>query len=273
MLGNVHVAHDLDTGDDRALGVPGHGKDLPQHAVDPHPHRHSCLPGLQMDIGGILVDSVFQEAVDQTDGGGCIFAVGANNVGGGDILEVGGGLVLGLLQILQRLLGRLGTVQIRDGTGQGIGGGQHGHHLALGRHPHRVGSHEVQRVLHGDVQCIGIPPDGNHIVLPGQRAGQHLGQFLGDNHAAQIHELNIQLLFQDLIHFALTDIALLHQNIHQFLAGGLLLDLQCLVQLLSCNMSGGDHHLTDALINHFRTLPIIRTLLSILVGSFYYSRQ
>jgi hypothetical protein len=53
-----------------------------------------------MNIGAVLVDSILQEAVDQADGGSGVFRIGTDNVGGGDILEIGGGLVLAVFQVL-----------------------------------------------------------------------------------------------------------------------------------------------------------------------------
>ena len=250
MLGDVHVAHDLDTGDDSALGVAGHGEDMAQDAVDTHADGHGGFTGLQVDIGNVLVDSILQEAVDQTDGGCGILGIGADDVGGGDVLEVGGLGGFIVLQVLQGLFGGLGAVGVVDGPGEGLGSGQHGHDLLAGGHVDGLGGDEVQGVGHGQEQHIAVGLDGDHIILLGQGAGDQLGHLLGDLHTQQVDKFHAQLALQCLVDLALGGEALLDEDLAQLFAGGLALDLQSLIQLFFIDGFNGEKHVAETFIDH-----------------------
>ena len=67
LLGDVEPRHDLDARDDqrrhRALGL----QHLAQHAVDAEADHESVLERLDVDVGGVLLDRLRQQRVDQAD--------------------------------------------------------------------------------------------------------------------------------------------------------------------------------------------------------------
>ena len=223
---------------------------MAQDAVDTHADGHGGFTGLQVDIGNVLVDSIFKEAVDQTDGGCGILGIGADDVGGGDVLEVGGLSGFVVLQVLQGLLGGLGAVGVVDGPGEGLGGGQHGHDLLPGGHVDGLGGDEVQRIGGGQEQHIAVGLDGDHVIFLGQGAGDQLGHLLGDLHTQQVDEFHAELALQCLIDLALGGKALLDEDLTDLFAGGLALDLQSLIQLFFIDCFNGEEHLAETFIDH-----------------------
>ena len=89
-LGDVELAHDLQTRDDRRLHRLRDGRDLTCHAVDPRAHHHLVLLGLEVDVGGAVLDRLRHRRVHELDGR-------ALAAGLGDLLALGGPLELGLL--------------------------------------------------------------------------------------------------------------------------------------------------------------------------------
>ena len=70
-LGDVHARHHLEPRHERGLEMLGRLGAVVEHAVDAVAHGQARLEGLEMDVGGVLLDGLEQDQVDQMrDGGG-----------------------------------------------------------------------------------------------------------------------------------------------------------------------------------------------------------
>ena len=246
VLGNVHVAHDLDTGNDCALVIAGNHEDLTQHAVDTHADVHGRLAGLHVNIGSILADSVFQEAVHQSDGGRRTLVIIVND-GGGDLRFQ---FFTGAGQLLQRLLRSDGAVQVGNTVLDALHAGQQGHNLPPDGLADSIGSQEVQGVCHGQQQGVAIGADGDDVVLLGHVQGDQTDQIPVQLLGSQVDVLNTQLTLQQFVNGALGYQTLGHQNFVHPLVGLGLLDLLGGFQLILCNNAGSHQHGAKTLINH-----------------------
>lgn len=249
VLGDIHVAHDLDTGNDRILGGAGNGEDMAQDTVDPHTDHHGSLPGLQMDIGCVLVDGKFQEAVHQSDGGGSGFAVGTDDIGGK--IDVGRDIIITAGQFLQCFFCGNRAVEIGNGTLDGFRRGQEGNNLPLDGHADSIGGQEVQRIGHGQIQGIRLSLHGNDTVFLGKCLRDQPGKLPGDLQGGQVHKLDIQIFLQHLVDLKLGDETFFNQNLVDLLVGVGFLEFQSGIQLFTGNVTGCDQHFPQTLIDHF----------------------
>ncbi len=71
-LGDVHLGHDLEAGDDGVLELHRRLHDLVEDAVDPVADPERLLVGFDMDIGGLALDGVGEDQVDQLDDRGIL---------------------------------------------------------------------------------------------------------------------------------------------------------------------------------------------------------
>ena len=67
LLGDVELAHDLDARDDAGDHPLRHAGDLVEDAVDAEADAHVALLGLEVDVGGALVDRLAEDRVDELD--------------------------------------------------------------------------------------------------------------------------------------------------------------------------------------------------------------
>ena len=66
-LGDVEVGHDLDARDHAGHEAPRHARGLAEHAVDAVAHDEVALDGLEVDVGGALLDALADERVHELD--------------------------------------------------------------------------------------------------------------------------------------------------------------------------------------------------------------
>ena len=67
-LCDVEVAHDLQPGDHGGLHLLRDRRDLPGDAVDARADDHVLLLGLEVDVGGAVLDRLGHRRVDELDG-------------------------------------------------------------------------------------------------------------------------------------------------------------------------------------------------------------
>ena len=247
-LGNVHAAHNFQSGDDRCLQIGGDGKNPAQHAVDAHPHHHLPLLGLQMDIGSALGNGPLDDGIDKADGGGFGSAVvhGLGHLHGDDIRLIRTGLPLHLLNGPGSAL-----VAIEGGNGllHGPAGGDHGHHLLVRGGLDLLLGFEVQGVAHGHIQLVLLELHGDDAIFLCNGPGHEPGQLQGDGHGGQIHKVHAKLHLQRLNELLLCNDAVIDEHVAQALSG-LLLNGQGIVQLLRTDDACRDQQVTQSHICH-----------------------
>ena len=156
-LRDVQLRHDLDPRGDRRPETLGRGLGVEEHAVDPVPDPKGVLEGLDVHVGGVRLDRVLDQEVDQTDHRG----VERHVPEGGHVLAA---------RVVSAILLAHGLDDLLDRGGAGA-------EVPLDRledrafHGHREADVESQRaaqlVDHGRVGRIGAG-DHEHPVLDGQ---------------------------------------------------------------------------------------------------------
>ena len=109
LFGDVEAGHHLDAADQQRGQRPARLEHLAQDAVDPKAHDQAALLGLDVDVGGVLLDRLQQQRVDQPHHGRVVAlveqvvdergAVGQRReiaVGGGRLGRLGGGVAVDL---------------------------------------------------------------------------------------------------------------------------------------------------------------------------------
>jgi hypothetical protein len=71
-LGDVEVAHDLQSAHDGELHLLRDLRDRPRDAVDPRPDDHVLLLRLEVDVGGAVLDRLGQRRVNELDRRGVV---------------------------------------------------------------------------------------------------------------------------------------------------------------------------------------------------------
>ena len=248
-LGDVHAAHDLQPGDDRGLQALGHGEDVAQQAVNPHPDPYLALLGLQVNIAGPLHHGALNDGVDQPHGGGGLYVAVEN----ADAADGGRVAVTGLpLHVLNGPGRALVAVEGHNGPGHRLAGGDHGHHPLAGGGFDLLHGDEVQRVAHGQIDGVAVHADRDHVVLPGDVFGEHLRHLRRGDGLGEVDELNAQLELQRLDKLLLGDKAVFRQNVAQALFGALL-QRERAVQLLMADKADIHQQITQAFVCHVRS--------------------
>jgi hypothetical protein len=179
LLREVRSGEELDAGDDRLVDDLRDDVDVVEDAVDPQPHQGEVALGLEVDVGGALLEGVAEDVVEGLDHGG----------GGG--VEVGGGLGEELLvpevdgrdAALGELL--LGVLEARLEVVEAL---VHRLDVGAGR-DHQVDvelrdaldlvdpARGRERVVHRDRDALGVlvDVDRHDAVASGERTGDRLG--------------------------------------------------------------------------------------------------
>ena len=77
-FGDVHGAHDFDTGNHGALDVLRDGQNLLHDAVDTHTDVEAAFARLDVDVTGALLNGALNHGVYEPDGGGAVDGVVAH---------------------------------------------------------------------------------------------------------------------------------------------------------------------------------------------------
>ena len=65
-LGDVEIGHDFQPADHRAQQIGGRFREVVEHAVDAHSQSHAIFRRFDVQIGGAVVDRLFEQRVDET---------------------------------------------------------------------------------------------------------------------------------------------------------------------------------------------------------------
>src|SRR5437867_5928764 len=252
-FGDIEVGHDLQPRENRRFQPLRRRQHLVEHAVHPKADPEDLLVGLEVDVGGALLDGVDQHHVDQFHDRrfvGRLLQLEDVDLGAFlavlhdlDVAEVGlhvrqdagDGLGLGLVVAVDRLPdGRLRRHQRQD--------------LEIRHEGDVVQGEDVRRIRHGERQRVPHLPDRDHLVLPrdGRRHElQHVGLDveLGQRdrrHAVLPREESDQLVFVDEVEP--------DEDRADLLRGALLLR-ERLLELLRGKQAIGDEKISEASVD------------------------
>jgi len=224
-----------------------------QHAVDRHPDPDLLLIGLDVDVGGIALDRLGYQAVDQL--GRRAALDGRGHLRGGisarlllflqDLqvsgIHVGLGLIHGLHHILQHA-GR--PVLLVDGRPDGGLGGYHRTDLETGGEFYVLHGQDIVGVDHGHGHAPSQARQGDQSVLLGYMGRYQFKDGLVDLVIVQVDRGDVELLAQEGHHLVLGDKSQFYQQGAQPLARGLLF-LKGLLQLLRADHPGLEKHISN----------------------------
>ena len=195
------------------LQLHGRLHHLVEHAVDAEADAELLLVGLDVDVGGPLLDGVEQDQVHQLD----------DRRLGGAVLEVDGVEVvvaalderhLGVVEAHHDLVevGPLLGVEAIEGLADGLLRGHHHVDVVAGEELDVVDGEDVGRVAHGDDQRRAGAVDRHHQVLLGGGLGHQLEHLRIDLEVLEVDGGDAVLLGEEAGQVRLGDGALLHQQ-------------------------------------------------------------
>jgi hypothetical protein len=221
LLGQVGAGEELDAGDDRVVDDAGDHVDVVEHAVDPEPDEGQLPLGLEVDVGGPLLEGVGENLVEGLDhGGGRGVEVG---VGLGEKLLVGDvdGGDAALRELLLRVLeARLEVVEALVDALDVAARRHHAIHVEAGDALDVLVGEGREGIVDGDGEAVAGLADRDHAMASGERAGNRLrdhvevevegvdldvgqprfvGHGLGDLHLVHDAELDERLLRGELV--------------------------------------------------------------------------
>ena len=214
MFGDIHAAHDLETGNNGVLQIRRYGQHLVQQSVDAHAYCHFVLLRLQMNIAGLFDKGALDDGVDEADRRRCI-GVGIralsqlcrNDVAIAfshltlHILDCSG-CPLAAVQLFNDLLGRLF-------------GRNHRHDFFARDRLDLFLRDEIQRIAHRDIERISDQLDRNDAVLLRDIARHKPRQLHRNRNRTQVYKINPQLHLQCIDEFFVCDHLAFQQNITQ----------------------------------------------------------
>src|SRR4051812_19875303 len=233
-LGDVQLGHDLQTAGDGRLQLHGRLHRLEEHAVHAVADAEVLLVGLDVDVGGALLDGVEEDEVHELD----------DRRVGGALLEVDDVLVvvvvvdldLALFEPLHHLVVRGGLVGVvaLQGLLDGLLGGDNDFDVVAGEELDVVDGVDVRRVAHRQDEGVARAVHRNALVLLGHVPGDELHHLRVDVEFLQVDRRNAVLLREEAGELRLLDEAELGQVVADAAASLLLLFL-CLLKLLKRN--------------------------------------
>ena len=211
-LGDVEVGHDLQAADQPGLDVLGRAHHLMEHAVDAVPDPDVALGGLDVDVGGAVLNGLADQEVDELDDRGVLDDLADM----GEVvlrLHLAGGQGRDILGIA------LHPVMALDRLEDGAPGGDHGADVGARDRPDVVDGHHVGRVGHGDDQAVLLPGDGDGLEAPGQGVGDETDGAGVDGVFAEVDELQADARRQRGDQVGLGDHALVDEDAAERLTG------------------------------------------------------
>jgi hypothetical protein len=190
-VGDIHVRHDLEAGDQTLVKADGKEELLLKHSINAVIDARQVHIGHHMDIAGPQHQSFFDQAIPQHDD--LIFLeLVVGHRGPGDAVDVG-------------VNGQGGLVVKFDGLGQPFLGGNVGFHPAAGDPRQLVLGHHIKGVVGGGQDGVFAllqrhdPVGGDELLGDlGDEAGVHLDGFRVQQLGAALHrQAHLKLLLGD----------------------------------------------------------------------------
>ena len=224
-LGDVQIAHDLDSRGEGHLHVLGRRRHVHQRTVNAIAQADGLLEGLDVDIARAVFDGLHDDKIGQLNDGRLFRR-------GGQLVEIyflrhfarnlqrvlvrfflRPRLALGILDdVFHRVADGVQVVQlVEDGPFRG----DHRHHVQPGEPFHVVERQDVQRVGHRQKQFVVQPRDGQHFMVGGHFARDQAGDFLGNADADQIDGGHVQHAAHGDDHVDFADIGFLQNQLEQ----------------------------------------------------------
>ena len=251
-LHNVQLRHDLQSGNDGILEIPGDGENPMKLAVNTHADHQLLLARFPVNVGGILPDSPFNDGIHQPDGRSIVL---------GFVLRRGHRLRgnAGLRPHLRHSLGSAFiAIQGIDGPHHSCVSGDHGDNFFSGDPCRLLLRHEVHGVRHSQIKNALHGAYRHHLFLLREVFRQKLRHFRIDVHLGQVNVVDAQLHAQGINQLCLRDESVLYQYRTETL---IVLFLKCkgLLQLLLIDESKLQQHLSQSLHFHGHFLPLLIT--------------
>ena len=197
-FGDVHIRHNLDTRCHRRLNVLGRAHHLVEHAVHPVAHLDRLGLGLDVNVGGLVVDGLGDDEVD--DAHDRRFVDHLLELVDGQLL-VGAVLVLERTEVLRgdvfhRLfdLDEVGHAELRvDGFDDGFFGRDHRVDVEPCDQADVIDGDDVERIHHRHGQSVVALGDRYDFIPLRQMLGDGPSQIRVDANLIHIHEAHSHL--------------------------------------------------------------------------------
>ena len=223
-LYDVHVRHNLDTGDDGVLEICRYRQNLMQPPVNSHADLHVAFGRLNMNIRAGFHHGALDDGVHKTDGRSlfCRILLALHhrilaNSGLGAHRRHGLRSIHVFVQNVDRMLYRSAACDHRND-------------IFPARIPRSFDRHEVQRIRHRNEQIVTNHLNRNDLIFLRKRLRNVARHGRIDRCFRQINEINAELISQCINQLLLRDVAVFNQHRAQTLVCLLLL-CQCLFQL------------------------------------------
>ncbi len=163
-LRDVHLRHDLDTRGQGVLQLQRRLHDFMQHAVDAITDPEGLLVGLDVDVGGLFLDGIGQDQVDQLDDRSIL--AGLLEFAGVDLFAVVDDFQVDIIEIPHDIVEGSALVIIFVDRVLDARFKSHDHFdVVAGHELDIVDGEDVRWIGHGDDQRRPGPVDRNQLVL------------------------------------------------------------------------------------------------------------
>ena len=164
-LGDVQLGHDLDARDDAGHHLARDPRRVGEHAVDAVADEDLARAGLEVDVGGALLDALPHDGVHELDDRRVV----------GRLAQVADvELVAGVVGVLEVDVVEL--VQAPDERHDVLSRRRRGAHVEARHERDVVDGEDVARVAHGhEDRAVVDEPDRDRLVAAGGRGGQEVG--------------------------------------------------------------------------------------------------
>ncbi len=157
-LGDVEVRHDLHARDDPGRHAARHRGDVLQDTVDAKAHAHLLAIGREVDVGGVQLDGLADELVDELDDRRVVGGLAQVDDFGGGLLGFGVGSGLAGDDVLQ-------AIEARDQPFDVLGRGDPDAHLVAGHDRDVVDRQHIGGVGHRHEQRALVDKGNGHALV------------------------------------------------------------------------------------------------------------
>ncbi len=256
LLGDVELGEDLDARDDGVAQFHRGGHHLVEDAVHPEPDPELLLIGLDVDVGGLALDGVGEDEVDQPDDGGLLgLRLQFGHVHGLIVLQHLHRGVLRRGQVVHDLFqlhGVVGAEVFVEGADDGHVGGHHGLDVVAGEELEVVEGEDVGGVGHGHGQGGPEFGYGDDLVFTAVFRRDELDDVVVNLQVVEVHGGDGVLLGKDLGDVLLGDMPQFDQVLSD-LPSRLFLLFEGFVQLFL----GNEFRLEEQVANLWWHTPLI----------------